>query len=246
MKRRMTLLLMSVIWCLCSCNTQADTSGESTEPLSNLETETQTLEAKAVIVDAQASSSRISYAGKAYVWGNVQIVIPEEWDGKYVLKESEDDLVFYQKSSNDKDVTMGWLCTISIRNEYYNDIPGNTLIAYTNEGEYYYLSVPTDVTFFADNEEIAEEYMRMQSQCEWIAGSMSSTETALCFDANQYVLLTSSISPIEEYQIMNLSNNSLWIARNEIYARHGKIFTNAYLDSYFRTCSWYHPVDGKI
>ena len=74
---------------------------------------------------------------------------------------------------------------------------------------------------------------------------MTSTDTNLCYDGSQYVLLTSSMMPVENYQIMNLSNNSLWIARNEIYARHGMVFENAYLDNYFRTCSWYQPIEGK-
>ena len=40
-------------------------------------------------------------------------------------------------------------------------------------------------------------------------------------------------------QLVNMSDNDLWLARNEIYARHGRGFSNEYLQSYFNACSWY-------
>ncbi|MBQ3030847.1 MAG: YARHG domain-containing protein [Agathobacter sp.] len=247
MKKRLSLLFIAVVLVLSGCNTNSDTEQEQTEQMSGVDTDAQgdTVDTEGGIVDGQKSSSRISYPGTEYTWNDITVIIPQEWEGKYVIKESKDDLAFFQKVSVEKDETMGWIGSISIRKDYYNDLPGTTLIAYTKDGTFYYLTLPTDVTFFADDEAIASEYMSMMPYCEWIAGSMTSTDTNLCYDGNQYVLLTSSMMPVEDYQIMNMSNNSLWIAKNEIYARHGMVFENAYLDNYFRTCSWYQPIEGK-
>ena len=241
MKKRLSLLLLFMVLGLCSCSTNTDTEVKDTE---TVETQESTADTE-IVVDGQKSSSRISYPGTSYTWNDVTIIIPEEWDGKYVIKESKDDLAFFQRASVEKDETMGWLGSISIRKDYYNDIPGTTLIGYTVDGVFYYLTYPTDVTFFAEDEAIASEYMSMMPLCEWIADSMASETVDIRFDGTQYVFLTSSMLPIEQYQLMNLSNNNLWIAKNEIYARHGMVFENTFLDKYFRTCSWYQPIEGK-
>ena len=36
-----------------------------------------------------------------------------------------------------------------------------------------------------------------------------------------------------------MSDNQLWIAKNEIYARHGRKFKNASIQKYFESKSWY-------
>ena len=38
-----------------------------------------------------------------------------------------------------------------------------------------------------------------------------------------------------------MSNYELYIARNEIFARHGRMFNNGDLQTYFGSKSWYHP-----
>ena len=45
---------------------------------------------------------------------------------------------------------------------------------------------------------------------------------------------------IDPGSIAGLEKNQLRIARNEIYARHGRKFSSADLQSYFDGCSWYH------
>lgn len=53
------------------------------------------------------------------------------------------------------------------------------------------------------------------------------------------MLPTSSILPLEETELAGLSDNFLWIAKNEIFARHGRLFDNEYLQQYFNRCTWY-------
>ena len=44
---------------------------------------------------------------------------------------------------------------------------------------------------------------------------------------------------IDKGDLMGLSASELKIARNEIYARHGKIFKDKILQEHFDKCSWY-------
>ena len=45
--------------------------------------------------------------------------------------------------------------------------------------------------------------------------------------------------PLTEDMLVNMSDNDLWLARNEIYARHGYHFKNPYLQLYFGRYAWY-------
>ena len=39
-----------------------------------------------------------------------------------------------------------------------------------------------------------------------------------------------------------MSTYDLWIARNEIFARHGRMFKDPDLQAYFNSKSWYTPI----
>lgn len=39
-----------------------------------------------------------------------------------------------------------------------------------------------------------------------------------------------------------MSDYDLYYARNEIFARHGRMFNNSDLQSYFNSKSWYDPI----
>ena len=51
----------------------------------------------------------------------------------------------------------------------------------------------------------------------------------------------SNSSYLSEDTVKNMSSSEVDLAINEIYARHGLIFTNPELDSYFRSQDWYTP-----
>lgn len=46
---------------------------------------------------------------------------------------------------------------------------------------------------------------------------------------------------IDEYELKDLTAYSCRIARNEIYARHGRVFKDKELQEYFNSKSWYYP-----
>ena len=45
--------------------------------------------------------------------------------------------------------------------------------------------------------------------------------------------------PLSASDLYGLSKDQLRIARNEIYARHGRMFNDASLQAYFNSKSWY-------
>jgi len=67
----------------------------------------------------------------------------------------------------------------------------------------------------------------------------SQTGTGTTTVSGDYVLPDSSTRLITAAELDSLSAYQLWIARNEIYARHGRKFTNTDLANYFAGKSWY-------
>ena len=55
-----------------------------------------------------------------------------------------------------------------------------------------------------------------------------------------YVLADSSTRSYSRSELQGLSNRELYLARNEIYARHGMLFNDSSVQSYFDGCSWYY------
>lgn len=58
--------------------------------------------------------------------------------------------------------------------------------------------------------------------------------------SGDYVIADSDTRAISESELYNLTPWQLKVARNEIYARHGRPFVHKDLQCYFATKSWYH------
>ncbi|MBR5127317.1 MAG: YARHG domain-containing protein [Roseburia sp.] len=249
-KRMMIACLLGCLFFATGCNGQSNVqkNDESVNSTESIETEISTdsteenEETQIMVSDVLG---RISYAGESYTWEDISITIPKEWAGKYTTKEDANGVSFYQKASNEKEDTLGFLCGIYRTNQYSNSGTGETLVAYTDDGKLYYVMKPSDVTCYVEDEVIVSEYSEMMPYVEWIAGNMEIHAENVHYDVSQYEIPVSSILPLESYHVMNMTNNQLWIARNEIYARHGRVFQNEYLASYFESCSWYEVKEDK-
>ena len=57
-----------------------------------------------------------------------------------------------------------------------------------------------------------------------------------------YIIPYSSSAVLTDADLAGLNGSQLYLARNEIYARHGYIFADEYLKSYFGSKSWYTPL----
>ena len=191
------------------------------------------------------SNEQTQKLSETYTWNEITVTIPTGWKDKYIILEDEGGFYFYQKASYEKEEYMGFLCGFAKSDEFWNYGAGETLIAYTEEGSFYYMTQPTDVTFDVESETAATEYLEMEEEIERMKLSLQISGDGIRYDEEQFVFPNSSFQELDEDLLMNTGNNYLWIARNEIYARHGRIFKNEYLQSYFNSCSWYQAVDGK-
>jgi hypothetical protein len=63
---------------------------------------------------------------------------------------------------------------------------------------------------------------------------------------SDYVIPNSDTRQLQPGDLQNLSAQQLRIARNEIYARHGRIFQDPALRAYFSGKSWYRAVAGSV
>lgn len=66
-------------------------------------------------------------------------------------------------------------------------------------------------------------------------------ETATGTDS-EYILPNSNTQYLTRRDLAGLTAAELRLARNELYARHGRMFDSEDLDAYFRSKSWYTPI----
>lgn len=72
------------------------------------------------------------------------------------------------------------------------------------------------------------------------------TETsAPATDASEYLLPEVTSRFLNQSEVESFSLDQLQLAINEIFARHGRCFKTAEIDSYFRSKSWYQPDASK-
>lgn len=72
------------------------------------------------------------------------------------------------------------------------------------------------------------------------------TETsAPAADASEYLLPEVTSRFLNQSEVESFSLDQLQLAINEIFARHGRCFKTAEIDSYFRSKSWYQPDASK-
>ena len=69
--------------------------------------------------------------------------------------------------------------------------------------------------------------------------SSSNNSSSSSTSSSDYVLPGSSSRYLSASDVKNLSSYQLMIARNEIYARHGRKFNDSELQAYFNSKSWY-------
>lgn len=75
------------------------------------------------------------------------------------------------------------------------------------------------------------------------SGDEQAQEPAEQADASEYILPESNTRVYDTSELEALSDHDLFVARNEIYARHGYVFEAGELSDYFASKSWYHPSD---
>lgn len=164
--------------------------------------------------------------------------LPKEWNSLAVRNEFKGGCSYHQKKSYDL-IGDGVLFYIQAYSDCsYVNLPDYHIWGY--DGPYVYvMSEPTDVTFYTEDNAIMEEYNKMHSEISQIQDTFRIQSDTAKYDGSEFVFPNSSDSLLQEPDLWNLSASQLRIAKNEIYARHGRRFADEELQRYFNQCSWY-------
>lgn len=104
---------------------------------------------------------------------------------------------------------------------------------------------PSDALDSADEEALPDHTISLQTDAGTdIDASWNSPETAQANESGlpEYILVDSDRRYISEEELDNLTREQLKIARNELYARHGRKFEDEGLTKYFSQFEWYYPM----
>lgn len=100
---------------------------------------------------------------------------------------------------------------------------------------------PTEVVVENDkNEDMLKDSSKSTSKKKSNKSTKSDTKKEEEQTNDGYILKDSDSRVLTESDLSGLTAEQLRLARNEIYARHGRKFNDTTLQSYFDKCSWYH------
>lgn len=104
---------------------------------------------------------------------------PEDWDGRYVVKESESSVSFFSKRVHDAYPNFGRLFTIErmigelVTEEDMQQAPVPGKIVARGNGYTYFVRFPSDVQYPPDDEELSRDYLGMYEQVSEVCGTLS-------------------------------------------------------------------------
>lgn len=196
----------------------------------------------------------------AVTFPDMIVTIPSDWAGKCQMGTSEDEVAFYQTKSRQLYTEEfgyangGWLFSICFSEtptfaDYY---PNFEVIAQVSDG-YYFVSLPTDVQGYLEDDEAMAEYTDMFSDVDWITANIEMTcEDAFWLDnitvysdaidiysEEDYIFPQSSTEYMTKADLAGMTADEVQMAINEIYARHHRKFILPEVQDYFDSKSWY-------
>ena len=119
---------------------------------------------------------------------------------------------------------------------------GKTYMSFTLNGKTYYAKVSGNTT----NSFISGKPMTISAYKtnETYNGNTVYAISKITHYNGNYIFPTSGTKLLTDADLSGKSAKDLRLARNEIYARHGRKFNDSVLQSYFDSCSWYKVKSG--
>ena len=204
---------------------------------------------------------------QVYQFRDVELTIPADWDGKYGLEVDEDanfpygTVSVYHKASQEalsaeygQENTGGYLFTLTCSDDYdFMDVLPSYRIIGETDGYVYYVSLPTDVQGYMEDDAIWAEWLQLSGDTDWVVSNITVTNpgegvvdmdqvSQNASDAAQdadYILPNSSTKRLSESELSGMSADELQMAINEIYARHHRKFVTKSIQQYFDGKGWY-------
>lgn len=173
------------------------------------------------------------------------VTLPDEYAKNVIILGGNDGFSLMQKKSYDYDEAMGFMCSFNKADNSIATFAGEKMLKYTPKNMYY-INYPTDVPCAFEVEGVMEDYSMLTSFCDEIEASLT-IDSDEVYSAQDYVLPMSEFKDVDSNIIEFMDINSLNIALNEIYARHGESYANdPYLNTHFKRCAWYSPSGKKV
>ena len=125
-----------------------------------------------------------------------------------------------------------------VGNEVVYDAPSDKyFMTFNMDGVMYYAHVSKGST----TEQVKGKYITLSAEPTngRYAGNTVYEITSMTYYEGDYIIPDSGVRAIEKSEIQNLSKDQLGLARNEIYARHGRKFQMSVYQKYFEGKSWY-------
>ena len=120
----------------------------------------------------------------------------------------------------------------------YNSLTGRYLMTFITDNKKYYANVSPGST----TDQINGKYMTITAAPTgetYNGNTVYEISTLTYYSGDGYILKDSGTRLLTDKDIAGLSKDTLALARNEIYARHGRKFKMAVYQDYFNKCSWY-------
>lgn len=173
-----------------------------------------------LVYDGEVKDSEMNGQGTLYYIGTDHVKYKgsfahNKMEGQGTLYDYDGNVVCSGKWANN-------LCGIINANDYLSPVPFGPSWLQETSGE---------------NTDIGES-QNSQSQAKVTEGNVQETITQDIYKSS-YILPASSERNYTTAELENLSKEKLRLARNEIYAKHGRKFETADLNEYFNSQSWY-------
>ena len=238
------MIALGVVGCQRNCDVV-----ESVRP------ETQDVEVSkdGVIKQVETTADASEVSANEILVGSLKITLPESWreDLYYHISYNEDDtssVISFYEEPDYSDFGSGRLCSVlqieGNEPDTYRYLPHFDYIGeiICPDGTEYGVVVdyPTDVQ---PSIEQTKAYSKMYEDIDQLIAGMEPADVAEFYRNSgglcEYVLPFSDMFELNESDLAGFTKEELQIARNEIYARHGRRFRDRKLQVYFDGCEWY-------
>ncbi len=160
--------------------------------------------------------------------------LPAYWNNLCNIINEDNVITFYQARSQAAgyDGTLFSVMRIPLSNL---SECGNCTLLNNDELYAYIIQYPDDVTCDNSDEYTVLEYERLLEDVSVIRNSFEVSESE-----SDYIISDSDSRYLTKQELMNYTAEELKYARNEIYARHGRLFQDETIQAYFDSKDWYN------
>lgn len=196
----------------------------------------------------KSTTARDANGNISVTFPDLVVTLPSDWAGNCQMGTSDDEVAFYQTKSRQLyteeygSPSGGWLFSICFsEDDSFKQYASYQALARVNDG-YYFVSFPTDVQGYIEDQEAMDEYCDMSGEVEWVADNITVTreDAVVVVLDDEYIFPHSSYEYLTEAELYGMTADELQMAINEIYARYGRKFVRKDIQEYFDSKSWYY------